>query len=167
ITTWAAIAATDLKKGQKVGLLMKDGLLYASDDPGADARGTATCNTDKGEDVGISDIEGIVKLDIGKITILEVPDIQRGGSRKADPNKIKKGLEQAKLVGAIGTEAIATLKNIGVKPGYLYGVTQAAIEAAHSGLSFAIVCTSTESPALLQRLNEENLQYNLIDAKNK
>ena len=30
ITTWAAIAETDLKKGQPVSLLMTDGLLYAT-----------------------------------------------------------------------------------------------------------------------------------------
>jgi len=167
ITTWAAIADTNMKKGQKVGILMKDGLIYASDNIGNGARGIATGNANKGEDIGISDIEGIVELNIGKITILEVPDIQKGGSRNADSNKIKKCQGKANFIGAIGIEAIVALRKVGIEPGYLYGVTQAAMEAARSGLPFVIVCTSTESPALLQRLNEENLQYNMIDTKRK
>jgi predicted transcriptional regulator len=46
-------------------------------------------------------------------------------------------------------------------------VTQAAIETARSGLAFAIVCTGTESPALLQKLNDENIKYTQIDARSK
>ncbi|MCX6003814.1 MAG: winged helix-turn-helix transcriptional regulator [Chloroflexi bacterium] len=167
ITTWAAIAAADLKKGQKVGLMMKDGLFYASNYLSTGARGITTDNAKKGEDVGISDIEEIVELVIGQITVLEVPDIQRGGSRNVDANKMKKGLAKANLIGAIGVEAIVALRQSGIEPGYLYGVAQAAIEVARSGLPFTIVCTSNESPALLQRLNEENLKYTLVDTRNK
>jgi predicted transcriptional regulator len=80
---------------------------------------------------------------------------------------LKKGLSGANLIGAIGIEAIVSLQQIGIEPNYLYGVTQAAIEAARSGLAFAIVCTGTESPALLQKLNDENIKYTQIDARSK
>jgi putative transcriptional regulator len=78
---------------------------------------------------------------------------------------MKKELKSAKLLGAIGVEAIVALKKVDIEPDYLYGVVQAAIEAARSGLNFTIICTSNESPALLQRLNEENLSYTAIDLK--
>ena len=167
ITTWAAIAETDLKKGQTVSLMMKNGLLYASSQQGDGASGTAADKAKAGEDTGITDIEGILTLEIGKITVLEVPAIQDGGSRSVDLKKLKKGLGTDALIGAIGIEAIVTLRQTGTTPNYLYGVPQAAIEAARSGLPFVIVCASTESPALLQKLNEENMKYTLIDTRNK
>ncbi len=167
ITTWAAIAAVDLKKGQRVSLEMKNGLLYASNHSGDNASGITVDKAKTGEDIGITDIEGILALNIGQITILEVPPIQNGGSKSIDPKKLKKGLLNINLVGAIGIEAIVALRQIDIEPDYLYGVTPAAIDAARSGLSFAIVCTGTESPALLQKLNEENIKYTLIDTRNK
>jgi putative transcriptional regulator len=167
ITTWAAITDVDLKKGQRVSLVMKDGLLCASNYFDNGARGITSSDANKGDDVGITDIEGIVALDIGQITVLEVPDIQRGGSKNVDQIKMKKGLAKGKLIGALGIESIVALRQIGIEPNYLYGVPQAAIEASRSGLPFVIVCASSESPVLLQRLNEENLKYTLIDTRNR
>jgi len=165
INTWAAIADIDLKQGELVGLVMKDGLLFATTFPEKGARGITTCPAHKGEDVGVTSIEGIVALDSGKITILEIPDIQNGGARNSDQNKLRKQLTRANLIGAIGLEAIVALRQMNKEPDYLYGVTQAAIEAAHSGLSFTIVCTSSESPTLQQKLAEENINYRIIDVR--
>jgi putative transcriptional regulator len=167
ITTWASIAAVDLKKGEKVSLVMKNGLLYASNYLGKGASGITSSGAKQGKDIGITDIEGIVALEIGQVTVLEVPDIQSGGSKNVNPKKLEKGLVEANLIGAIGIESIVALRQIGIEPDYLFGVPQAAIEAARSGLPFVIVCSSSESPALLQRLNEENLKYTLIDTRNK
>jgi len=165
ITTWPAIATIDLKKGQSVSLVMKDGLLYASNQIGDGANGIASENAKAGEDIGVTDIEGILALETGRITVLEVPAIQNGGSRNVDLTKIKKGLGEARLVGAVGIEAIVTLRHMDIKPDYLYGVPQAAIEAARSGLPFVIVCAISESPALLQKLTEENIKYTLVDMR--
>jgi putative transcriptional regulator len=167
ITTWPAIAAVDLKKGQPVSLVMKDGLLYASNQIGSGASGIASGKARAGKDIGITDIEGILALETGKITVLEIPAIQSGGSRNVDLKKMKKGLVKGRLVGAIGIEAIVALRQIGIEPNYLYGVPQAAIEAARSGLPFVIVCAASESPALLQKLTEENLKYTQIDTQNR
>jgi len=167
ITTWAAIAAEDLKKRQRVSLEMKNGLLYAANHPGDGASGITSEKAKAGEDIGVTEIEGILALNIEQITVLEIPPIQDGGSNYIDRKKLKKGLSGANLIGAIGIEAIVSLQQIGIEPNYLYGVTQAAIEAARSGLAFAIVCTCTESPALLQKLNDENIKYTQIDARSK
>ena len=167
ITTWAAIAETGLKKGQAVSLMMKDGLLYASPLKGDGASGITTDKAKTGEDTGITNIEGILALEIGQITVLEIPAIQDGGSRSVDLKKLKKGLAPGSLTGAIGIEAIVALRQTGTTPDYLYGITQAAIEAARSGLPFIIVCAATESPALLQKLNEENIKYTLTDTRDK
>jgi len=165
ITTWAAIAARDVSEGETVGLVMKNGLLYAADYPGKGARGVTTCDARAGEDVGITDIEDIVALEAGRVTVLEVPDIQGGGSRAVDKRRLRRRLTRAGHVGAIGIEAIVCLRGIDREPDCLYGVPQAAIEAARSGLNFTIVCASSESPQLIQRLAEENISYRLVDMK--
>jgi putative transcriptional regulator len=161
ITVCSAVAGCDLSQGQVVGLEMKEGLLFATDALRKEAKGLAVSNARKGEDVGISNIEGIVPLEIGEVTILRVPGIQRGGSRNIDVARLKKELSNKELVGTIGIEALIALRRIGIEPDYLYGVTEAAIEAAHSGLSFRILCTDDAVPDLLKRLEEENLSYKL------
>lgn len=163
ITVCAAVADCDLSKDQVVGLEMKDGLLFATEDVGKEAKGITNSDAKRGEDVGISNIEGIVELVIGKVTILRVPGIQKGGSRSVDLTRLKKELDKKGLVGAIGIEALIALRRISVEPHYLYGVSEAAIEAAHSGLPFLIVCADDEAPRLLARLREENLGYELLD----
>jgi len=167
INTWAAIAEKDMKQGEIVGLAMKAGLLFATAYTGKGARGVTTCVAHKGEDVGITSIEDIVTLELGQITILEVPDIQNGGARSIDPNKLQRQLTRTNLVGAIGVEAMVALQQVNRKPDYFYGVTQAAIEAARSGLSFTIVCTSSESPLLQQKLADENISYRLVDMRKR
>ncbi|MBI4302999.1 MAG: winged helix-turn-helix transcriptional regulator, partial [Chloroflexi bacterium] len=80
ITVCAAIAGKDLEPGEVVGLAMKDGVLVADSRGEGGARGIAVAAAKKGEDVGISNVEGLVELRRGKVTILEVPGVVEGGS---------------------------------------------------------------------------------------
>jgi len=163
ITICTAVSDHDLSQGQAVGLKMKNGLLFATNALGKAAKGLAVTNARKGEDVGVSNIEGIIEFEIGRITILKVPGIQRGSSRNVDLARLKKEISRKELVGTIGIEALIALRRIGIEPSYLYGVTEAAIEAAHSGLSFLILCTDDDIPNLLKRLEEHNLSYEILD----
>ena len=162
-TVCAAVAEGNLSQGQVVGLKMKDGVLYASAIVGKGAKGIATSDARDGEDVGISNIEGIVDLKIGSITILKVPGIERGGSADADLDRLKKEVPQNVLVGAIGIEALSALKKIDVVPQYFYGVKEATVEAAYSGLSTIVVCVDDQLSSLIQRLESENLSYEIVD----
>jgi len=167
ITTWAVIADSDFKAGEKVSLEMKQGLLYAVPFKSSGAHGTTTNAAKNGEDIGITGIEDIVIFEIGSITVLEIPDIQQGGSRSADITKLKQYLDKADVTGAMGIEAIVAMRKLGVEPDFLYGVTPAAVEAARSGLKVVIACSRSESVHLLQRLNEENIRFKLIDTRKR
>jgi len=160
----AAIAADDLKEGQKVGLKMKDGLLFASTSQRHQATGTAISSARAGEDVGISGIEGIVPLEVGRVTILRVPGIQRGGSQKVNYNILKERLAKSDLVTALGLEALAALRKAGAKFQH-YGAVAAAIEAAKSGLKPLVVCVDSEAADLISRLEKERIAYQLFDAE--
>jgi len=165
ISVSAAVADCNLSQGQTVGLQMKDGLLFAAEPVGEGARGVVVSNAREGEEVGISNIEGIVELKIGKIAILKVPDIQGGGSRSVDLTQLKKEVSNQGLVGAIGIEALVALRQIGTEPNYFYGVKEAVVEAAYTGLSPVVVCVDNQTSDLLQRLEAENIDYELIDLR--
>lgn len=165
ISVCAAVAADDLIEGQTVGLEMRDGLLFATANVDKGGKGIASTAARAGEDMGISSIEGIVELKIGKVTILRIPNIQRGGSRIVDMEQLKKVISDGKLVGAIGIEAIAALRKLGIKDVYMYGVTEAAVEATKSGLCPVIVCVDDEIPNLTRKLGEENIDYELVDVR--
>ncbi len=168
ITVCAAIAESDIDQGQAVGLKMKDGLLFAATQTKSGARGIAVSSVRRGEDVDVASIEGLVELTRGRITILQVPSIQKGGSRQVDRKRLKTRAADNQQLGAIGIEALVSLRRIGIEPHYLYGVTEAAIEAARCGLPFTVVCTDDAIPGLIKRLQqEEELAYELIDLRLK
>jgi len=166
ISTTTAIADSELSAGQPASLYMKDGLLFASKAIRAKgAKGTVVTQAKKGQDVGIRDIEGVIKLEPAKVVIGRVPNVQNGGSGSADSARLEKEVKKAGLVGVIGTEALVALLQTGAKPDYLHGVREAAIEAAYCGLPFLVVCSEDNVSVLVQRLEEENLDYSIVDLR--
>jgi putative transcriptional regulator len=141
-------------------------LLFASKDAkGKGARGIAVTGAKKGEDVGIRNIQGVLKLEPAKVKIAKVPNVQDGGSRNTNLTQLEKEVKKARLVGALGTEALVVLRQIGIKPDYIHGVREAAIEAAYCGLPFLVVCSDDKVSILVPRLEEENLDYTVIDLR--
>ena len=166
ISTTTAIADNDLSVGQAASLYMKDGLLFASkiiSDKGA--KGITVTEAKKGQDVGIRNVEGVIKLEPAKVMIGKVPNVQDGGSRNTNLARLKMEIKEARLVGAMGAEALVALMQLGVKPDYVHGVREAAIEAAYCGLPFLVVCSEDKVSILVQRLEEENLGYQIIDLR--
>lgn len=165
ISVCAAVAECDLARGQSVGLHMKDGILHASSMLEGGASGTVVSKAKNGEEVAVSNIEGTMKLEMGRITICKVPGIQKGGSKNTNLHRLKKKAAEKTIIGAVGIEAITALKRIGIAPQYIYGVKEAAVEAASCGLSPLVVCVEDDTPSLLSRLGEEGLEYELLDLK--
>jgi len=168
ISTTTAIADSDLSAGQQVSLYMKDGLLYASNVmSNKGAKGITVTEAKRGQDVGIRDIEGVIKLEPAKVMIGKVPNVQDGGSRSTNLARLEKEVKKARLVGALGMEALVALRQIDIKPDYVHGVREAAIEAAYCGLSSLIVCSEDKIPLLVQRLEEEKLDYEIVDLRKR
>jgi putative transcriptional regulator len=163
ISICTAIAESDLQKDQKVGLKMKGGLLYATQNSSRQATGVAVSSAAAGEDIGITNIEGIVPLRIGRVTILRIPGIQNGGSGKSDLARLKSLARKNRFTVSLGLEAFVVLKKAGVEF-CRYGATEAAVEAAKSGLSPLAVCAENETAGLISRLDKERIAYEIIDA---
>lgn len=164
ISVCAAVADCDISKGQRVGLIMRNGLLIAVGNPSTEATGMAVSAARQGEDVGVSNIDGIVPLEIGKVTVLRLPAIQRGGSRETDLDKLTAAVRGEQPVAAMGIEALVALRKAGVEPAWLYGVKEAVVEAAQCGLSPIVVCADNDTSDLLGRLEENHIEYDILDA---
>ena len=80
-----------------------------------------------------------------------------------DRRRLKSYVAKSQRVGAIGIEALAAIRQVGIEPQYRYGVTEAIIESAQCGLSFTVACTDDALLDLIRRLEEENLYYDMID----
>jgi len=164
ISTTTAIADSDLNVGQHASLFMKDGLLFASKAIRAKgAKGMVVTQAKKGQDVGIRNIEGVLKLEPARVIIGKVPNVQDGGSSRTDSARLRQEVKKSRLVGTIGTEALVALLKTGVKPDYVHGVREGAIEAACCGLPFLVVCSEDNVSILVQRLEEEDLDYSIVD----
>lgn len=163
ITVCAAIAESDITRGERVELKMKDGLLFATAQTDGEARGTAVSSAKQGQDVGITDIEGLIALTKGKVTILQIPTIQKGGARQVKLKRLLAHIDSSHRIAALGIEALVALREAGIEPHYLYGVTAAIVEAAHCGLSSTVACTDDNVPELIKRLREEKLSYEIQD----
>ena len=162
VSVWTALAETDLVEGERVSLEMKSGLLYADKKEGVEASGVVIGDAKMGEDVGVSDLRGLISLDEGRITLCKVPRVQMGGSRKVDLNLLERELT-GKMVGCLGIEALVALRKVGREPDVIFGAKEFAVEAAYHGISSLIVSVDEQIPGLLTRLESEGLKYELID----
>ena len=159
----ATIADQKLRKGQKVGVIMKEGILFATTDKGVKAQGIVESDAAPGDDVGVSSIQGIIKLETGEVTIAEVPTVQRGGSSMADLGRLRQEAAGRKPLIAIGIEAITALKRIDIKPDYIYAAKEVAVDAARLGLSPLVVCIDEETLLLVTRLKGAGIKHRLIN----
>jgi len=163
VSVWTALAELDLAEGERVSLEMRSGLLYANKKEGIEASGVVIGETKSGEDVGVSDLRGLISLEEGRITVCKVPRVQLGGSRKVDLQLLEKQLSKEKMVGCLGIEALVALRKVGREPDVIFGAKESAVEAAYHGISSLVVSVDEQIPSLLTRLESEGLKYELID----
>jgi len=70
-----------------VSLMMENGLLYAGTD--GNVTGITTSDGEEGEDVGVTDLKGMISFPPVNITICKVPRVEKGGSRSVDLEMLK------------------------------------------------------------------------------
>lgn len=165
ISVNAALALDDVKEGEEVGLIMKDGILLASGNIDAGARGVAAGNATAGEDVGVTGVRGIVPLNQGTVFVAAVPGINAGGSHRADLERLAILVRGQKHIAAMGIESFASLRRVGVEPRYFYAVPETVIESAHYGLEIIVVSVSEELPDLIKKLSEAGIEPHFIDLR--
>ena len=157
-----AMATKQIKKGEKVGLIMKKGVLYAvaESNPEAEALGTATTDASRGEDVGLKDLEGKVKLEQGKILIVKLPSIRQGGSRAVDVAKVRAFYEEFKpdRIGVMGAVGRAILNKLELKADIEFGISRAAALAASRGLNVFVLVVGRMVNRVIEEIDATNMK---------
>jgi len=168
----AAIAGAEIKEGEKVGLFMERGELVAYPSRTSTSRGVAVHAASKGEDVGVKELEGIVRLHPGKVTILRIPSIRDGGTRRLDPRKARRIMKRhpTKVVAAVDLVGRIMARRIGLPVDISFSVLPATLEAAQHGLDILVLCPEdrvAEFIGGIEKTNsrlEEKIAYEAISA---
>jgi putative transcriptional regulator len=157
-----AMATKPIKAGDRVGLMMKKGVLYAVAASNADAEafGTAITDASRGEDVGLKDLQGKVKLRQGRILIVKLPSIRQGGSRTVDLAKVRKFYDEFKpdRIGVMGAVGRAILNKLGLKADVEFGISRAAALAASRGLNVFVLVVGRMVNRVIEEIDTANMK---------
>ena len=160
---WPAMAMQPIKAGNEVGLIMRDGVLcaVAPNHPGAEAFGSAVTDASPGEDVGLRDLRGKVKLRQGKILLVKLPSIKEGGSRAVDLAKVRKIYEEFKpdRIGVMGAVGRAVLNKLGLKADLEFGITRASALAALRGLSVFVLVVGRMVHRVIEEIDTVSIKH--------
>ncbi|MGB3906883.1 MAG: MarR family transcriptional regulator [Methanomethylovorans sp.] len=163
VSTWTAIAEEDMNAGQEVYLTMRNGLLYVSTQDVTNATGTTISAALKGEDVGVTDLMGLIDLENASITVCKIPRVERGGSKNVDLERLESLIRSKSYLATIGVESLIALRRVGREPHVMFGAKESVVEAAYHGLSSLVLAIDEEVPGILSRLESEDLEYELVD----
>jgi len=159
---WPAIATQPVKAGQETGLIMKEGVMYTVPlgSPLAEATGIALADANPGDDLGLRDLHGKVKVKKGKILIVKLPSIRKGGSRATDLEKIKALYNEFKpdRVGVMGAVGRAVLNKLGLKANIEFGISRSAAIAASRGLNVLVLVVGRMVNRMIQEIDQINMK---------
>jgi len=170
-----AMATQHIKEGEKIGLIIKEGVLFAiePDNPDAQACGIAATEASPDEEVGLKDIQGKLKLGKGKILIIKLPSIKEGGSKNVDIDKVKNILDEFKpdRVAVMGAVARAVLNKLNLKANIEFGITTAVAIAASRGINVFVLAVGRMTSRItteidnINRKNSTDIIYEIRDVR--
>ena len=155
-----AIATQPVKAGDEVGLVMKGGIIYTISPDRSDAKGTAMEDAIPGEDLGLNDLRGKLSVKPGKILIVKLPSIKKGGSRSVDLKKVKALYEEFNpdRVGVMGAVGRAVLNKIRLKADIEFGISRAAAIAASRGLNVLVLVVGRMVNRMVEEIDSINMK---------
>ncbi|MDG5817452.1 MarR family transcriptional regulator [Natronococcus sp. A-GB7] len=158
-----AIAVEALEEGDIVSLSIRNGLLHAEPGETGPATGVATTDAEAGTDVGVTSFEGVIDLEPGSVTVLQVPAVRSGGSREISAETITEHCEDADLVLATGVEAVVACRQAEVDPAVTFAVGEVATDAAERGLGVTTVATTEAVGRVTDTLRDAAVSYEVLE----
>jgi putative transcriptional regulator len=170
-----AITTHPVKAGQEVGIIMKGGVMYTvpPENAAIQAIGTVITDADTGEDIGLRNLKGKIQLNQGKILIVKLPSIKKGGSRTTDLQKVKAFYEEFKpdRIGVMGAVGRAVLNKLGLKTDIEFGISRTAAIAASRGLNVMVLVVGRMTNRITEEIENVNMRngtdiiYEIKDAR--
>lgn len=181
----SALAVRDIEENERVSLTMRDGFLHATPDEDGDtgdgaeprdgepadpdeasgATAVAVSEAKAGQEVGVTDFEGVVDYEFGTVTVVSVPPVRTGGSKGIDTEILSAHAADADLLAVAGVEAIAAVRETDLSPDIRFGTPEAVQEAATRGLDVLLLAVSDRLSAHTDRLRENNVDYEVLDMR--
>lgn len=157
-----AIATQPVKAGEEVGIILKEGVMYVlpPNDPTIEAKGITIENAQPGEDVGLKNLQGKIKRKQGKILIVKLPSIRKGGSRVVDLTKIKDFYNEFNpdRIGVMGAVGRAVLNKLNLKADIEFGISNSAAIAASRGLNVFVLVVGRMANLMIQEIDFLNMK---------
>ncbi len=168
-----AVAGGEIEEGEEVGLFMEEGELIAYPDRSSSSKGKALSKASKGEDVGVRELEGIVNLHPGKVTILRIPSAREGGTRRVDISRAAKIAKRrnGRAVAAIDLTGRVLARRLRLPVDISFSVLPATLEAAQRGLDILVLCPEDRVAEFIGGIEESNthleekIAYETISAR--
>jgi putative transcriptional regulator len=157
-----ALATQPVVAGQEVGLIMREGVIYTVpvDSPLTQAKGVALTDAAAGEDLGLKEIHGKVKVNHGNILIIKLPSIRQGGSRATDIKKIEALYKSFKpdRIGVMGAVGRAVLNKLGYRANIEFGIGRSAAIAASRGLNVMVLVVGRMVNRVIEEVDSVNMK---------
>jgi len=153
VRTTRAVASAPIQKGTIVALEIRDGTLTARPGGGHGSRGRAHSSAPSGGLVDVGELEGIVPLPHGRLTVLALPadrlnEAALGAEVRHALTPISNG-----LLLAFGLEAGHVLgRAIPARSPIRFGVAPAIIEATRLGVDCTLVVVDRDLPRVFEQL---------------
>ncbi|XVH30729.1 MarR family transcriptional regulator [Haloferacaceae archaeon DSL9] len=155
----AAIATAEIEAGEPVTLSIRDGLLHATPGEAGPATGVATTDAAADTDVSVTGFEGVIEMDPGAVTVIQVPPARAGGSRAIEAEALAARCEDVDLVVATGVEAVVALQTAGEEPIVTAAAGAVAASAAERGRRVLVVTTSDAVGRVTDALRDGDVSY--------
>ncbi|MCL7417898.1 MAG: winged helix-turn-helix transcriptional regulator [Halalkalicoccus sp.] len=162
-----ALATGTIEEGWTVTLSMVDGVLRATPGENGGATAVAVTSADEGQDVGITDFQGVLGYELGEVTVVSLPRVHEGGSALADPETIAEYAAEHDLVATAGTEAVAAANAAALDPEIRFGTPDAIREAATKGLDVLLLAADDRLAAHTEQLREGTIGYQMVEAADR
>lgn len=164
VETETAIASTEISEGETVTMTMQDGVLRAMTGDTGGATAVAVTDAAPGQDVGITNFEGVVDYELGTVAIVSIPQVQDGGSRAVDAERVQTLAEDHDLTAVAGAEAVALADQTGLEADIRFGSASAVQEAAAKGLDVLLLAATDTLSKHTDSLRDQNVSYEVVDA---
>ena len=154
----AALAKTPIKKGEKVGLFMEEGILTAYSGKPSKSVGLSMSDAEIGDDVPVKDLEGMVDLRLGVLYIVELPSIRDGGTHNVQEEEVKKVYSSYNpdKIGALDIVGRVLLNKIGIVCNFEFSPVTSVIEAVHRGFNVMVVGSCDAVSEMVSTIDEAN-----------
>lgn len=154
----SAIAGAPIQTGDEVGLFMEGGRLVAFPDRESSSRGRSLQSADQGEDVAVVELEGMVELEPGTITVLRIPGSAQRGTAAVDLPRARRLMSSHKngIIGVSDVVARVLADKLEIVPDFEFAPVAAAHEAAQRGVDVLLITSQDSSPDVVTGLETAN-----------